>query len=120
MATSSEHVSKAQANESFADQIDTNSSAVAISWIVTIIFYAAVHYVQAYFASLGRKHILHKARSSDIQRDSRIAVMYNDYRDLYDISRDARYDCGTLAPGHIKFAKERLEKIKADLRPFLP
>jgi hypothetical protein len=119
-STADEHFLRAQQNERFANQIDLNTSPVAVHWVVTILFYAALHYVQAYFAALGRKHGLHTTRASDIQRDNRIAVIYDDFRQLSDMSRDARYECSALQPGHIKFAQERLEQIKSDLKPFLP
>lgn len=77
-------------------------------------FYAALHYVQAYFASrTGKAPITHDRRASAIQRDPVIAGAYDDYRELEDLSRDARYNFSNLQAGHIKFADECLTTVKS-------
>jgi len=46
----SEHLTKSQQNEEFVKTIDV-SQMIGIEWAITVKFYAALHYVQAYFAS---------------------------------------------------------------------
>ena len=59
-------------------------------------FYAALHYVEAYFckyppvSSIPYRENLEK-RDSNIKRDARLSIVYNDYRELKTESEDARY-----------------------------
>jgi hypothetical protein len=77
-------------------------------------FYAALHYVQAYFASgTGKAPTTHYRRANSIQRDMSIAGAYDDYRYLEDLSRDVRYNYSNLQPGHIKFAEDCLITVKS-------
>jgi hypothetical protein len=106
-------LAKAKKNEAFASGLET-STVTGIEWSITIKFYAALHYVQAYFASkqLGTP-ITHSHRASAIQRDAVISAVYDDYRELEDLSRDARYNSVNLKRGHVKFAEDCLESIKS-------
>lgn len=69
-----------------------------MDWAATCLFYAAVHYVNAFLVKRGkplpRKH--HGESSSpgrtDIVRDDpELQAIYPEYRDLEDVSRNARY-----------------------------
>jgi|SRR5437588_7144302 len=98
---------------SFANSLDV-SSTVVIEWAITIKFYAALHYVQAYFVSrTGRAPVSHEHRSTAILRDPMISGAYDDYRELKDISREARYDCSNLQAVHLKFADECFISVKS-------
>ena len=82
--------------------------------MITVKFYAALHYVQAYFASrTGKAPLTHDRRASAIQRDISISGAYDDYRYLEDLSRDARYNYSNLQSGHIIFAEDCLTAIKS-------
>ena len=118
MATKNQHLQKVDANESFADRLDVTDPCSA-GWAITALFYAAVHQVEAYFASVSQRYVTHKSRNSAIQRDIRIREIYDDYRELSDMSREARYDCSILTPGNVKWAKDRLKDVKDSIRPFL-
>ena len=45
-----------------------------------------------------------------------IAGAYDDYRELKDVSRAARYDCENIQFGHLKFAEECLVSVKSIIR----
>jgi hypothetical protein len=108
-----EHLTKSSQNEAFAKALDT-STVCGVEWAITMKFYAALHYVQAYFASkTGRAPTTHDRRASAIQRDPRILGAYDDYRFLEDLSRDARYNYSNLQPGHIIYAEDCLVAIKS-------
>ena len=114
--TREEHLTKSAQNEAFEQTIDT-STVAGIEWAITVKFYVALHYVQAYFAAHSTiTPITHTLRASAIQRDPLIAGAYDDYRDLEDISREARYDFSNLQPGHLKFATACLETVKSVVR----
>jgi len=112
--TREEHLTKSRKNEEFVNLIDT-STTVGIEWAITVKFYAALHYVQAYFASKGGANVpgTHSRRASAIEKDPFIAGAYDDYRELQDISREARYDFSNLQPGHVKYADDCLATVKA-------
>jgi hypothetical protein len=44
-----DHLNRAQDNERLAGSLDLNS-AINVDWAITILFYAALHYVDAYLA----------------------------------------------------------------------
>jgi uncharacterized membrane protein len=111
--TTAEHLTKARQNEAFADSLDT-STTIAVEWVITVKFYAALHYVQAYFASKSSTTpVTHTLRASAIRRDPLISGAYDDYRELSDISREARYGFSNLQAGHITFAENCLASIKS-------
>jgi hypothetical protein len=62
---------------------------------------------------MTRAPITHDRRASAIQRDPAIAGAYDDYRELEDISREARYGFSNLQPGHLKFADDCLTVVKS-------
>lgn len=118
--TREEHQTKSRLNEAFAKTIDV-SSATGIEWAITIKFYAALHIVQAYFVfRTGRAPALHANRASAIHRDISISGAYDDYRELQDISRAARYDCSAVQAGHIKFADDCFATVKSVVGLHLP
>lgn len=118
--TRDEHLTKSEQNQVFASSIDTSSPA-GIAWVITIKFYAALHIVQAYFVSrTGKAPTMHANRATAIERDMSISGAYDDYRELQDISRSARYDCSDLQLGHLKFADECFASIKSIVGIHLP
>jgi len=116
--TKAAHLSKAQANETFRATFDTNSAS-GLEWSITVAFYAAVHYVQAYFASKGQTYMSHKLRDSAIQRDVSVRAIYSDYRALEDWSRDARYEHGGFIQGNLIYIRDRLDAVKRVIIPLL-
>ena len=53
MPTQVEHTKKARENESFAISLGTATQA-SVNWKLVVLFYAAVHYVEAYLAKLNQ------------------------------------------------------------------
>jgi hypothetical protein len=108
-----QHLTKSQQNEEFVKSIDV-SRTIGIEWAITVKFYAALHYVQAYFASRsGRTPATHGRRATAIERDPLISGAYDDYRELEDISREARYDFSELRLDHLKLADDCLAAVKS-------
>lgn len=61
-------------------------------WCVTIIFYMALHFVQAYLAEKKSKHITnHSTLQNEIRHDQNLRPIYKNYRHLQDDSENARY-----------------------------
>jgi hypothetical protein len=95
MATEQAHLRQAQHNEQFLATLNLAITPY-LDWAVTVIFYAALHYIRALAA---RHHFMNISRYGDLDRAfERILVfrldpnLYSDYRQLKDDSRAARYD----------------------------
>jgi hypothetical protein len=84
------HLQQAEKNEQLATYLEGTSY---LDWQCTAIFYAAVHYVQAYFMSRKppTRSDNHAERGTLIQLDNQIAKIYDDYNGLQDSSEAARY-----------------------------
>lgn len=85
-----DHRAKAEHDEQFVHSLDLSTTPY-LDWAITALFYAALHYVEAYFATMKRHSPDHRTRDSAIQRDSRIRSLYADYNELKNYSINARY-----------------------------
>lgn len=119
MPTKNQHLEKSANNEALSGTLDPSQPA-AIDWEITILFYVAVHYVEAYFSLSGKHHTGHKTRYSTIVRDQYISGISKDYEDMYNYSRDARYDSVAFTKADVQQIKPRLERIKKTIKPLLP
>lgn len=82
-------------------------------WAITISFYAALQYVEAFLARKGIHSPNHTVRDEIIQRDPVLRKIYDEYRQLKDDSHDARYDARvTHTQDDYGFAKKYLETVK--------
>ena len=60
---------------------------MAIDWAVTILFYSALHYIDAFLAGKNMHPLNHDQRDEEVERNGSISNIYNDYRRLKDMSR---------------------------------
>jgi hypothetical protein len=87
-------------------------------WAITITFYAALQYVEAFLARKAIHSRNHELRDDNIQRDPVLRRIYDDYRQLKDDSHDARYDARiSHTQSDYGFAKGYLDNIKAVILP---
>ncbi len=91
MPTKEEHLAKAAGNETLALSLALDNQ-TNIDWALTILFYSAVHYVEAYFALSGQHLKSHTTRDSWIGRDSALKRIFNEYQDLKFYGYNARYE----------------------------
>lgn len=105
-------------------------------WCATIIFYMALHFVEAYLAEKkGRHTTIHKILLQEIIDDPNLKSIYHNYRHLKDDSETARYNGEKLTiydmrNSTLKFYKKIQNKIirllqipdtnKHDLYPLFP
>lgn len=123
MATVQAHVEQAQRNEAFLESLAIDSTPY-LDWAVTVIFYAALHYLRALFA---HHHVANIARYGDVDKAfARLAVVrqeagiYNDYRQLKDDSRDARYNMWRPRLADVvEFRDGELQRIRSFVLPRL-
>ncbi len=115
--TKDEHKNKAIENEQFSLTLPTTTCGV--EWAITAVFYAAVHYVEAYFALSDVSYNNHPSRNTAVKKDAVLCSISDEYENLYNLSRDARYEVMNLQPGHLIYARNMLEGIKKVIFPLL-
>lgn len=88
MPNRAEHEARAQANERIAAQLRL-ADPDEVAWAVTILFYAALHWLEAYFdETTGAHHLTHSDRFFDTDG----LPIGHEFRRLYYASRRARYE----------------------------
>ncbi len=119
--TAGEHRQKAAHDEQFIDAVFGDYVANGtpfIDWIVTAVYYTAVHKVDECLASLQNpQHPMdHENRRRLVQTQADLRVISRDYRWLEDRSRDARYTLANFDPAQVRIWRvNRLGKIKVHL-----
>lgn len=118
--TPSEHLDKAQRNENLACAL-FNLGVPCCDWIITIIFYSALHYC---YSKLPVQYVqpTHSDLINEITKKySHNLMLYQSFKSLKDKSEDGRYfpHLAKKQKEDRKFCKERfeeLEKIKKELK----
>jgi pantothenate synthetase len=113
--TAAEHVGKARENEGFARSLDA-TILCSLEWAVTVNFYAALHYVQAYFAAQKISFKQHTNRATAIARDARLKTVYQDYREMQDASEAARYEVNGIKLDDLAHAEACLVRVKTAIQ----
>lgn len=117
------HITKAQNNERFLLFIEESIKDDFIDWKITVIFYAALHYIKAFLKKnkiiIGQSH---SEIESAIKAGGKFPLppdIYDIYHDLYRTSREARYVAiyttpfqDTLLQFKCNEAKEELNTLK--------
>ena len=113
MGTQTEHIDWAERNERFAESLDRSDPSGA-AWAITAVFYAALHYVDAYFVShsLGRP-ANHSQRDSRIGDSADLGAVYPMYRRLKDMSQQARYELARYTEIDYLKALKLLEQVRS-------
>jgi hypothetical protein len=109
-----EHLTRARQTESLASSLNANLG-VVVDWAITMLFYAALHYVDAYLAGKNMHPLSHDQRDREIESNGSLSVIYNDYRRLKDLSRAARYEIANFPKEKLDIARMRLISIKKHL-----
>lgn len=93
MPTTEQHLTQARNNERLALAWEETDP----EWAVTALFYAALHYVDAFFYLDGQINhkpdgfTSHRVRTTAVAQ--RLSFVYDHYQRLLDRSRKSRYDC---------------------------
>ena len=84
------HLAQAAHNEALVEFLDGTPYT---DWSATATFYAALHFIQAYFLSKNPPEDpqSHGVRDAAIDNDKFLQQIRNHYRDLQDLSEAARY-----------------------------
>lgn len=113
MARVTEHLDWAEENERTAQRLDKSNPNQA-AWAITIVFYAALHYVDAYVLAHFRSRPVDHAERDDIVRsdDSELKTIAVSYRRLKDMSRQARYQLAHYSEREYQAAVEHLRTVR--------
>ena len=118
MPSVSQHLAKAVHNETFALTFWPVSPQYA-DWTITAHFYAAVHLVEAYFATIGIHSTNHQQRNREIA--VRLSAVAFHYMNLYRASRRARYDVTPATPTQThRLVTHHFQHFKAHVISLLP
>ena len=118
MSNKQQHKDKAENNEFLVTTLQNPFW----DWGVTVRFYAALQYVDAYLATKTPPvhPPNHTSRDNEIVQDAVLSPLWDDYRELKNESRTARYE------PHAVFAQadgirlqKKLNTIKATIVPLL-
>jgi hypothetical protein len=114
-----EHLKKAEGNEEFAASIAPDNQ-TRIDWTLVVLFYAAVHYVEAYLDKhLGQHLRSHTTRDKYMGRESNLRPIFAVYGHLKYFGYNARYELDAFTKQNIQEANGYLDQIKKHLAPLL-
>jgi hypothetical protein len=116
--TKDEHLGKVQENIGFLASLNDKVNGT-LAWSITVLFYSALHYIEAYFVTQGKGFNHHFSRGNAIQQDQRIKSLYKNYRHLEDLSREARYDVTPFNSGDVRFAKRQFEAVERAIKAII-
>jgi hypothetical protein len=113
------HLKKAADNEALSLQLDRQLSS-APNWAIVMTFYAAVHYVEAYFfVTQHHDHKDHTVRDSAIKNDPKISPLWRPYARLKNASIQARYEHAFFTSQQFLTLRPNLDQIKGAIGPLL-
>lgn len=87
MASKQQHINQWKHNRNFVATIATEYH----DWIVTVLFYAALHAIDALLMHDGQPVTSHIKRNELLRSDDRYQEIYAHYEPLYTLSRTVRY-----------------------------
>lgn len=92
MPTKTEHVQQAEHNRQFWSTLNVASTPF-VDWVVTGIFYEAVHWVEVFLATKSSHSLGHFDRNRALQMFREMYPIRNDFFALKNDSENARYIC---------------------------
>ncbi|MEF8818850.1 MAG: hypothetical protein V5A31_10090 [Haloferacaceae archaeon] len=116
MPQEQEHQQKAQENEELADSLEGDGDYQdADDWVLTMLFYTALHNVERKLAESNMHSGNHNERKHNIKTEIDHRSLWQDYKELKDWSEQARYDCMDIKYKHLTYRKDDLEMVKSYL-----
>ena len=118
MPSRDEHLNKATANNAFGAAMAPINSTV-LGWTLTVLFYSALHYVEAYNGKFNKHCTNHRDVGDSIKRNDVLRPIYDDYADLQTLSWNARYNAVSYTESQLQEAKDSLAVISSHIKPLL-
>lgn len=121
MASVNNHLTQASHNKDFLNIIWPQYPEYP-DWVVTVIFYVAIHLLEAYFdKQLSKSSHDYQDREDTITQTLELRPIYSHYNELKRLSMDSRYHCKFVSwtPEKVRGASFHLNKIEAHLESLL-
>lgn len=117
MLNTQDHLALAEKNERFAEALSALPQRFP-EWEITALFYSALHYASAFLSTQGYNPESHGHRNNLVINLTNIG---EDYRNLYSLSRDARYRGVTFTPQRVGEIKAgAFHRVKEEMLALLP
>ena len=115
MPNKTQHLLIAESNEQFFANLNLADGAYR-GWASTVAFYAALHYVEAFFFVKGRHSPDHRTRDGYMVQFTETMSIYDDFCELKAISTRARYHGRYPTADDFKTqVLPALEKVKGEM-----
>ncbi len=113
-----DYLRKAKHNENFLAVLEKSFPNEFYDWKIVVIFYIAVHYIEAYFDSHGIKTTNHKQRRELIEfgEFSFLRSFIDNYDNLFNICHISRYNGFKNFEAFNAHQKEKLKEAKKNLK----
>lgn len=112
MPNRADHLARATENEELAGSLNLDK-ACQVDWAITILFYAALQYVDAFLAGKNFHPRSHDSRDTEIGNNGSLNPIYADYRKLKDKSRAARYEVPNFHRNQLPQVEQQFQSIKS-------
>jgi hypothetical protein len=119
MPSKDDHLAQAARNQAFFRSFDT---ARFEDWAATVLFYAGLHYVDAFLATVGIHPGKHDVRDGEMRSRGELRPIAKDYFFLKNSSRNARYYPPVrFPPDHLRRLEgTHLKRIRTELAGHVP
>ncbi len=114
MPSLNEHLAKSEHNEGLADALATKTQ--YFDWAVTVLFYAALHYVDAVLSASRTDPLSHEQRHTAMGVNDTLRRIFPEYRSLETMSRNARYFALPIGANDWKSVKDDFDILRAHIR----
>ena len=105
---------RAEHNDRFLETLELATSPF-LDWAVVVAFYVAVRYVDAYFHPF--RPVSHPERLNKVANDSKTRPIFSSYRELYNSSREARYELVVFTEENVRsLIENRLNHVRTHMR----
>jgi len=91
-------------------------------WKIVILFYGALHFFQRYLALYGGRNNIpqHTETHYDLEQfmksDFKFKNILIAYQSLYNLSRNARYDCIDMTKEDLEYAEQTYDEILKEIQ----
>jgi hypothetical protein len=110
------HLQQAERFEAF---LQTLQGSQYSEWALVVMFYSALHYVEAYLTKTDRTYRDHTTRRESMRRIPETAAILPAYHRLYKASREARYDGTPFRPQDVADHEAFFREVKGAMRKAL-
>ena len=111
------HSRQAKHNKAFLTEFNLVQTAYS-DWAVTVMFYTALHLIEAYLATKGLHPADHGVRDNYLTRMTALKPIYRPYRELRHYSEKARYRGARFTTDDISTLSDGLNTIEEHLASF--